>query len=95
VLLAGDGLTVDLENKDGATILSHLAAVPGGYATNEGQGEKIDMSNRLAADQLRSIEGSFTLLPLSPAWPRPLATWQGAPSERVPVLKPFLRSYDQ
>lgn len=95
VLLAGDGMTVDLEKTGDTTVFSHLAAVPGDRTTNEGQGEKIDMSSRLAADQVGTFTGAFTLLPLPSAWPAPLATWLGEPSEHVAVTKPFLRSYDQ
>ncbi len=94
VLLAGDVMTVDLENKEGATILSHLALVPGERSASE-TGENVDISSRLKASAIQSISGRFTLLPLSAEWPRPLATWFGPASSRVAVKKPFLRSYDQ
>ncbi len=95
VLLSGERMTLDLENKDGATILSHLALVPGERSTNEGQGENVDISSRLKASSIKSISGRFILMPLSNEWPSHLAAWFGAPGTRVPVTRPFTRSYDQ
>ncbi len=95
LLLVGSRLTVDLEKQGEATILSHLACVPGERGAQEGQGENVDISSRLKAASLNTISGRFILLPLSSEWPGPLVRWFGAPDRRVPVLKPFLRSYDQ
>lgn len=94
VLLAGNHMTVDLENKDDVTILSHLAVVPGEQSTSE-HGENVEVSSRIDAATLQAISGAFTILPLSADWPAPLRAWFGEPGERVPVLKPFLSSYDQ
>lgn len=95
VLLGGNDLTLDLEKLDDTTILSHVALVPGQKGGNENRGENVDISSRLKAPSIKTISGRFTLLPLSPDWPKPLTAWFGSPSDRVPVLKPFLRSYDQ
>jgi beta-galactosidase len=95
VLLAGSGMTVDLENVGATTILSHLALVPGERSNNEGKGENVDVSSRLKAGSVKNIAGKFTLLPLGGHWPKPLTNWFGSPGDRVGVTKPFLRSYDQ
>jgi beta-galactosidase len=95
VLLAGSGMTVDLENVGATTILSHLALVPGERSNNEGKGENVDVSSRLKAGSVKNIAGKFTLLPLGGHWPKPLTNWFGSPGDRVGVTNPFLRSYDQ
>ena len=49
----------------------------------------------LQADQVKRIAGKFTLLPLTGAWPSPLAAWFGPPDRPASLQKPFYRSYDQ
>lgn len=95
VLLAGrDVMTVDVENVGEATILSHLALVPGERSGREGKGENVDVSSRIKAASIKRISGRFRLLPLV-GWPETLSKWLGSPNEHAEVKKPFLRSYDQ
>ena len=96
VLLAGSGgMTLDVERIPGSTLLSHLARVPGERGGSEGKGENVDVSSRLKAGSLKSIDGRFSLLPLSAPWPLPLARWFGPPGGAVEVTKRFYWSYDQ
>lgn len=96
VLLAdGNSITIDVEDKGDATILSHLALVPGEEGNSADQGENVDVSSRLKADSIKEVAGKFTLVPLSSKWPQALKTWFGEPGEPVEVRKPFLRSYDR
>lgn len=94
VLLNGSGMTLDLENTADATILSHLALIPGETAA-ENEGEKVDFSSRIKASTIKSIVGQFSLLPLAAPWPKELISWFGLPDERVEIKKPFIQSYDQ
>ncbi|MFT3782087.1 MAG: glycoside hydrolase family 2 TIM barrel-domain containing protein [Nibricoccus sp.] len=95
VLLSGDRLTVDVENKGETTVFSHVALVPGEKNTSDGKGDNVEISSRLNAAAIKEIAGEFTLLPLDAIWPRPLMAWLGQPSDRVKVNKPFLSSYDR
>ena len=94
VLLAGDGMTIDLEKKDAVTILSHLSVVPREHEATV-VGVNVDVSARVPSPAIKSISGSFILIPLSTDWPAPLRAWFGSPSHRVEAFKPFLHSYDQ
>lgn len=95
LLAGGVDMTIDLENVDGATLLSHLAVVPGAKGGDEGKGDGASVSSRIKASSVKRIAGTFTLLPLGAEWPKGLAGWIGSPAERVEVRRPFLRSYDR
>jgi beta-galactosidase len=94
VLLAGHGMTIDLEKKEGVTILSHVSVVPLEHEATV-VGVNVDVSARVPSEAIKSISGSFVLIPHSADWPAPLRAWFGSPTDRVDVLTPFLRSYDQ
>lgn len=94
VVMGGNGLTLDLENRGDATILSHLALVPGDRSLDE-SGENVTVSARMKAETIQRIAGEFEFLPLGENWPQPLAGWFGAPNQKVAANKPFLYSYDQ
>ena len=94
VLLAGGRMTLDLENVDGATRLSHLARVPG-ERSGGGKGENVDVSSRLKADDKAGFEGRFIVLPVSAPWPALLAKWFGAPGRPADVKRLYLSSYDR
>ncbi|MFT4177081.1 MAG: glycoside hydrolase family 2 TIM barrel-domain containing protein [Luteolibacter sp.] len=94
VLLGGPGMTLDLENTENATVLSHVGLVPGDKSTNE-SGENVSVSSKLRVSSIKAIQGSFNLLTLNAQWPSSLESWLGSPMEKSAPRKPFLRSYDQ
>lgn len=95
VLLAGTDMTIDVENLDDTTVLSHLALVPGEKSNSDGKSENVDVSSRIKSGSIKSITGKFNLLPLEPDWPNSLTKWIGSPTERVATKKPFIHSYDR
>jgi len=95
LLLLGEGMTVDLENKAGRTLLSHVSAVPGDQSSAAARADYVDISAHLKAENLGEIAGHFTLLPLTQTWPKPLDHWFEAVRGPVNPFKPFLHSYDQ
>jgi len=95
LLLLGEAMTVDLENKDGHTVLSHVSAVPGDQDFAAARADYVDISAYLKADTLGEISGHFTLLPLGNSWSRPLDHWFESIRGPVKAFKPFLHSYDQ
>lgn len=94
VLGGAAGMTVDLEVGREATVLAHLAIVPGDRSTNE-EGENVDVSSRINAASIKQIRGGFKLLPVGRTWPKTLTGWLGSPDARADVMKPFVRSYDR
>lgn len=95
LLLLGEGMTVDLEKKEGCTILSYVSSVPGDQASAAARADYVDISANLKAESLAEISGHFTLLPLGTEWPAPLGRWFAARRGPVNVFKPYLHSYDQ
>ncbi len=89
VALVGAGVDVAVETSTSGVTLSQNAVVAG--RGNKGGSPE----TQIQAAKVESVRGQFTLLPLSQAWPEALARWLGSPSASVPVLTPFLRSYDQ
>ncbi|MYN06782.1 glycoside hydrolase family 2 TIM barrel-domain containing protein [Pseudoduganella aquatica] len=87
--LATPAADVAVERNGDGTLLSHnaLIASPG----NKGTTPEI----AIPLDAPRRIAGSFTLLPVSDAWPSPLVRWFGKPVAAKDVFKPFVHSYDQ
>jgi hypothetical protein len=50
---------------------------------------------KIKVDQLQTISGSFSILPLGRNWPTSLRNLFGEPTVKALILKPFYHSYDQ
>ena len=94
VLVCGTGMTIDLENLPDATILSHLALVPGENRNDEGKND-VDVSERFKAESIERFAGEFMFFPLGAQWGKPLTNWIGQPADRAEVTPSYFRSYDQ
>lgn len=89
LLLAASAADVAVETTADGVILSQNALLSG--RGNKGSGPETSIN----ANRVKNIAGKFTLLPLGRDWPAPLTRWFGQPGQKVPVLHPFFRSYDQ
>ncbi len=85
VLMAGRGMTVSLDYREGNTVFSSLSGDAG--ADDEAEGGK--------SKSRKNISGKFTLLPLSDDWPALLKGWFGEPGEKAAVKQRYFHSYDQ
>jgi beta-galactosidase len=95
LMLAGDGLTVDLEETAGGTLCTHLGSTPSDRTASEGKGDGAEVSSRVKMSARTRFSGSFTLLPLTGVWPQPLIDALGRPGEAAKPVNPFVRSYDR
>jgi beta-galactosidase len=95
LMIAGDKLTVSVEKREAETIFSHIALVAGAGSDPNGSGENVETKTDIKAASIKSIDGKFTLMPLSKDWPKPLLAWFGSPSTKANRFNPFLRVYDQ
>jgi len=91
VLLAGQAMDVALENDEKFIRISHNALVSSRGNKGSSPGRRLDMS------AIRTVEGSFFVVPLAEArsWPALLERWLGSPNTKVTPFKPFYHSYDQ
>lgn len=86
VAIAAD---VSVERAGPGTLLSHNAVLSG--LGNKGASPETFVD----VGEAPRIKGSFTLVPLSEAWPEPLVRWFGTPAPARDVFQPFYHSYDQ
>jgi beta-galactosidase len=89
VLYCDSAADIVIERTAKGLMLSHNAAVSGRFNKGSMPETKIKM------DQVRSIKGSFSILPLGKDWPKSLREIVGDPTGKAAVLKPFYHSYDQ
>ncbi len=86
--IGGDAMDVAVERTGDDTIFSHNAVI-------SGRGTKFNGPEVFVkAEDVGTIKGHFTLLPLAPAWPDRLTSWFGTPTAAEPV-QPYFHSYDQ
>jgi beta-galactosidase len=89
LVLASSPSDIAVETDPGQVTLSHNTLLSG--RGNKGSSPE----NGLKATPGLHFRGEFTLLPLSGKWPAPPAAWLGNLTKKVPVTKPFYRSYDR
>ena len=96
ILMEGADMTVSVNRRDDATLLSHLNMVSSQKNPKDIKKENVENKSETDASSLGSISGSFDLLPLGTAWPAPLSRWFGSPGKTAPILhKAFPHSYDE
>lgn len=96
VLLCGADtvVAIDIEKLPDATILSHLAILPGDNRDDENR-KDVDVSSRLKASSIDCFTGEFILIPLGSQWSKPLTDWIGQPAGYANVTKSYYHSYDR
>ena len=95
VFMAGEKLTVSVEKREGETVFSHVALIPGQRLDRKETGENVENKAEIKTSSIKSISGKFVLLPVGRRWPEPMVQWFGAAETLAVPFKPFLRAYDQ